>query len=412
MSGLLNEEYSITPSDFKSTFIREKTIEILNNMTDNDFTDIRYVANKVYSDVVDAIRAFDTKWRIPDNLYPYQIAEIILKSKRIIRIALSGLDVDEKNDILGIYKDTDLDSNIGTYSISDVDITRFIHTIAACNIANTNKIKKYLFTHLPRTTVCNNPDLIPVNNGIFNYKTKKLMSFNPKYVFLYKIGTNYNPQATNITIKQDAYNIDWNIEDWIKALSGNNDEKTELLWKIIGAATRRETFWNKMIIIYSCLYPEADGKYTYLELLNNLLGNAAMNMSYYGYKDDMDFYTCIKKTAIISDNDLHGYNNFDIKKANQKCKSILKQDIIKNKNSKWKILEARIKTLMIHFFYEKPDIQPEYKDFFEKHQITIPFENAFDKQQLGYIRNICVKNKDVLEYVLYKVLNTDYYTLE
>lgn len=56
-------------------------------------------------------------------------------------------------------------------------------------------IKKELYDICDVVYVCNNSDLIPLNNGIFNYKNRSFVDFDPSYVFIEKLPISYNPKA-------------------------------------------------------------------------------------------------------------------------------------------------------------------------------------------------------------------------
>lgn len=73
-------------------------------------------------------------------------------------------------------------------------------------------------------------DLVPVKNGIYNKKTKKLEPFSNRYVFTSTIETEYIEEI-------EAPNINgWNVDDWLLDLMSGDKELVKLLWQVISAS--------------------------------------------------------------------------------------------------------------------------------------------------------------------------------
>ena len=70
------------------------------------------------------------------------------------------------------------------------------------------EVKHFLRELLDRKRRCMDPDLIAVNNGIFNYRTKVLEPFKSNKVFLTKSRVDYNPNAKNVVIHNPDDNTD------------------------------------------------------------------------------------------------------------------------------------------------------------------------------------------------------------
>lgn len=65
---------------------------------------------------------------------------------------------------------------------------------------------------------------------------------------------------------------------------------------------------------------------------------------------------------------------------------------------------------MVQCLNEMPKIRDK-SDSFYRRQLFIPFSKCFTGQERKYIKHDYLHRKDVLEYVLHKVLHMDYYTL-
>src|SRR5699024_1817716 len=76
---------------------------------------------------------------------------------------------------------------------------------------------------VPIRKPCREPNLVAVNNGIFDYDTKTMLPFTPDLVFLSKSKVDYNPGAKNVVIHNPDDNTDWDVESWMRELSDDKD---------------------------------------------------------------------------------------------------------------------------------------------------------------------------------------------
>src|SRR5699024_7999070 len=104
--------------------------------------------------------------------------------------------------------------------------------------------------------------LIPVNNGIFNLKTKQLQSFDPKYVFTSKIDTDYIENA-----KHPEFEDGWNVDDWLMEIANNDVEIYNLLWEVISDSINGN--YSRKISIW-LVGDGSNGKGTYQDLIRHV----------------------------------------------------------------------------------------------------------------------------------------------
>lgn len=190
----------------------------------------------------------DERYKLLKTLQPVQIAMCMAKVDGAVRIATSGLNSDPDYDIVGIYQD--MGKNEGIYVTSDDELRA--------------KARKYNpiiqqkdFTELmialrditQRKERCDDPDLIAVNNGLFDYRNKMLLPFDPEYVFMSKSHVDFQTNAPNphITMPDGE---DWDVESWMESLS-DDPEIVQVLWEILGAIIRPNVSWNKSAWLYS-----------------------------------------------------------------------------------------------------------------------------------------------------------------
>lgn len=345
----------------------------------------------------------ELQWRYPDHLFPAQIADILLALFPIVNIACAGIKENHEYDILSIYRKKDEDK--GIYVSAEHDLTRlakeFCYTIT---FKETQEVINIIRNKAPRRERCSNKDLIAVNNGIFNYKTKKLIPFNPDLVFTAKSKVNYNENATNVTIHNPDDNSDWNVESWMNELS-DDPEIVNLLWEILGAIIRPNVSWNKSAWFYS--NTGNNGKGTLCELMRQLCGYGSYaSIPLSDFCKDFMLEPLIRATAIITDENNVG--TYIDKAAN--LKAIITNDVIQI-NRKFKTpIAYKFYGFMVQCLNEMPKIKDK-SDSFYRRQIFVPFTKCFTGHERKYIKNDYLKRPEVLEYVLCKVLNMNYYSL-
>ena len=349
------------------------------------------------------VRASDTKWKIPDKLAPAQIADILLRMYPVANIAYGGLNADAEYDVLSVYQTDGPDKGIytSTYQMFHQLIHQFGYTLSDKDVSETLSI---LRNKAPRQVRCEERNLIAVNNGIFDYDTKQLMPFNSAYVFTSKSKVDYNPNATNVVIHNSDDNTDWDIESWMDDLFDDPDI-TKLMWEIIGAIIRPLVPWGKSAWLYS--NTGNNGKGTLCELMRQITGAGTYaSIPLADFSKDFLLEPLLKASAIIVDENDVG--TFIDKAAN--LKAIITNDVIQM-NRKFKTpIAFRFKGFMVQCLNELPKIK-DRSDSFYRRQLFIPFNKCFTGKERKYIKHDYLHRKDVLEYVLYKVLNTDYYTL-
>lgn len=343
------------------------------------------------------------KWSIPESLPFSVIAEIMLHLYTICRVSCSGENSDSDYDLLAIYQTDGPDK--GTYVTSE-DTFRAVMRQFNYNLTKREfeEVMLYMHDKAPRRTRCMDRDMIAVNNGIFNYTTKTLMPFTPDLIFLTKSHVNYNPNAQNISIYNPDDKTDWNIEDWIADLSDDPDV-VNLIWEILGAIIRPHVRWGKSAFFYS--ESGNNGKGSLCELMRQLCGKGAYtSIPISDFSKDFMLEPLIRSTAIIVDeNDVGLYID---RAAN--LKAVITNDVIQI-NRKFKTpVDYQFYGFMVQCLNEFPRIKDK-SDSWYRRQLFVPFDKCFTGHERKYIKNDYLHRKEVLEYVLYKVLNMNYYTL-
>lgn len=407
----------------KSKTIQEVTISCMESHGKiKSFDEIAEIEEELLSKIEEAFDAHnvvcdkDKKWKVPDSLNAAQIAEVMARGFHIIKVNLCNRISDDEYTLLGLYVDETIakiignDDSIGTYTIEENHLRQIANAFNF--LLSSREIDEVLLSLkrkqtdiVPIRQRCADRDLIAVGNGIFNYVTKQLLPFSAEYVFLSKSPVNYDANANNVCIHNNDDCTDWDVESWMQSLSPNDIEVAELLWEVVGATIRPNVRWNKSAWLYS--EQGNNGKGTLCEMLRQLCGEkncASIPLS--DFSKDFALEPLLRSTAIVVDeNDVGTY----IDKAGN-LKSVITNDVIAI-NRKFKTPVAfQFKGFMLQCLNELPRIKDKSDSFFRR-QLFIPMKACFTGVERPYIKTDYLHRQDVLEYILYRVLNMNYYTL-
>lgn len=360
-------------------------------------------------DLENTVKAKNEKWKIMDKLESAQIASIVNALYHVILVD-TGDDEDDDGEEevdrlpLAIYRSDG--PNKGIY----VSSQRVFEKIAAQYRygMDTYDMKKYiaeLRRLAPKKSRCNARNLIAVNNGIFDYDTKQLLPFTPDLIFTSKSKVNYNPNAKNPVIHNPDDGTDWDVESWMADLS-DDPEIVNVLWQILGAVIRPNVAWGKAAWLYS--ESGNNGKGTLCQFMRDLCGKkACVSISLSDFSKDFMLEPLLHASAIIVDeNDVGTYID---KAAN--LKSVVTGDsCLVNRKFKQPI-DIQFRGFMVQCLNSMPKIRDK-SDSFYRRQLFIPFTKCFTGAERKYIKQDYLHRQDVLEYVLYRVLNMNYYELD
>lgn len=368
-------------------------------------------ACKDHNDKVKSNAIIDTNWKIPDTLAFWQIADIMRELFHIRRISCCPQNSDGDYDLLCIYVDDTVAANTGLYHLKGLytdseDVFKIIAAKFNPGITSkeTEEMLQVLRRDSPRVQRTLDRDLVPVANGIFNYKTKIKKDFDPDHVFLSKSMVAYNPNAVNPIITNPADGTVWDVETWMSELS-DDPEVVNLLWEIIGAVIRPYVRWNKSAWLYS--ESGNNGKGTLCELMRALCGDSSYaSIPLVDFSKDFALEPLVRASAIIVDeNDVGTF----IDKAGN-LKSVITNDVIQI-NRKFKVpIAYQFYGFMVQCLNEFPRIRDK-SDSFYRRQLFIPMEKCFTGKERKYIKEDYLHRKEVLEYIMKRVLEMDYYTL-
>ena len=334
---------------------------------------------------------------------PAQIADILLHTHHIKQLALAGLDNSDEYDILGVYQPDG--ENEGLYitdqRVFDRLIREYDYTIDDKGI---KEVMKKLQAFAPRTARCTEKDFVAVRNGIFDYRSKTLLPFSHEYVFTAKSKVNYNPNARNIVIHNPDDGTDWDVESWMEDLF-DDPELVQLMWEVIGAVLRPNVPWNKSTWFLS--ETGNNGKGTLCALMRNTLGAGThASIPLLDFSKDFVLVPLITANSVIVDENSVG---IFIDSADNLKAAITGDVILVNRKFKDPVM-IKFRGMIIQCVNEVPRVRDRSQSFMRRFLI-IPFTKCFTGVERKYIKEDYLARKEVLEYVLYKVLNMNYYEL-
>lgn len=380
VDAALQSTNPVTPNELKGTIIANSRNEIL---------------------IYNSIAQPGTKWKVPTELVPSQVAYILIHMHKVALIETGVSENDEEKLLLGIYVDDGSDK--GIYVTTETQIRRIARQYKkSLTRKELGEVMDILREEAPKVRRCEEENLVPVNNGIFNFDTKKLMPFTPDRVFLSKVKVNYNPMARNFTIHNDEDGTDWDVESWMLEIMDNKKDMAELIWQVIGAVVRPFVSWDRACFMYS--ESGNNGKGTLCALMRNLVGQGSYaSISLSDFSKDFMLEPLTYATAIIVDeNDVGTYID---KAAN--LKAVISNDVIQL-NRKFKAaISFQFRGFMVQCLNEMPRIKDK-SDSFYRRQLFIPFTKCFTGKERKYIKSDYLNRQEVLEYVLYRVLNMNY----
>jgi len=389
------------------SYITDKYLK--NYMNPDNFYKLEDIADEILG-ITRALFSFhnavcpEHKWSVPQELIPAQIADIMLRIYHIRNINYIGLNADQEYDILSIYQE--YGENEGIYVSDEYEFTRIIRDF---NYKIDKRKIKEVFDILKvkskRVERCSHRDLVAVNNGIFNYGTKMLKPFSPDYVFISKCRVDYNPAATNPVIHSCIDNTIWDVNTWLKELFPDGSDIPDTIWQIMGAMIRPNVNWNK-----SCWFVSekgCNGKGSLCVLMRNLVGEkSCASLSLEDFNDKYRPSDLIGKQANICDENSVG--TFIDQAA--VLKAIITNDPFVAERKFRHPISIRFSGMCIECLNEMPRVKDKSESFYRR-LLFIPFLKSFTGKERPYIKNDYLNRTDVLEYVLYKLLHTNYYEI-
>ena len=392
--------------DNEKSYSMLQRFEIVGNEKDKNFTYlVNYKLNKPISSTGELhwrLFTIGEQWRVENTkidkygnekipVMNFNIISNILKKH--IPMRLTG----ETEDTSIIYS---YNFSEGIYTGQEAYINRAIAKLEfRFDPRKYTQVNKYLKTQLPFLSKLENKNLIAVNNGVFNNKTKQLEPFNPNYFITSKLATRYNIKAiSNYSTIEDTY---FNVDSWFLSIANGNEELVKLLWEIVNEAINPNHTREKMAILYG---EGNNGKGTFQSMLTNLIGIENIStLTPHDFSGEFKLEMLQGKVCNIGDDISNKYLD-DV----SNLMSIVTGDPVAVNRKGKSVITARFKLLNIFSANKLPKVRNKSQGAYRR-LLIIPFNADFNGQvQDRRIKEEYLKNKIILEYILYKALHLDF----
>lgn len=250
------------------------------------------------------------------------------------------------------------------------------------------------------------PDLIPLQNGVFNYKTKVLLPFSCDMVFVKKIPINFNPLRNTAPVYKNDDGTEWNIDDWLLSLS-DDPETAHLLLQVCGAVLRPYAGWEEILFLYSAV--GRNGKGTFCALLRELAGEGNYaSISLKQMTRRFGLSQLLDVSAVITDE--NSVATEDIIKDIENVKAITTGDHIQLERKYKNPVDFQYKGIVVQCLNNLPQFSDQTSSM-KRRMLFVSFPKTFTGCDNKAIKADYLHRKDTLEYIVWKVLADmpDYY---
>jgi putative DNA primase/helicase len=337
----------------------------------------------------------------PSSLPPLAIAMAMRRLFRIVVVRPSGISEGEARarGMLARYEWTGPDAGlyVGRLEYLRSIVRRFDSGLPK---ESATLVLDLVRSHADVVETNDNRDLIAVNNGIFDFVNKELMPFSPEHVFLSKVRTNYDPNAVTSPTITNPDGTEWEIERWAIDLF-DDEERTQLLWEVLGAAVRPLVSWNKAV--YPFDEDGENGKGTFLVLVRCLLGAGSwVSIPIAEFANKFQLAQIVNKSLVVTDENDVG--SFSDRLANYKA--VITGDVITIEEKFEKPYSYVPKVFVIQCLNAFPKAKDTSRSHYRR-QLFWPFSKSFTGSANSLIKEDYLTRREVLEYVLHRVLHAE-----
>jgi len=388
-------------------------VSVIKNESDLDLVEEELLTKTQEAfDEHNAVCDKNKKWKNPDTLSVYQTSEVMQKVFTIKNVSFSDVEIKKTNTLTCIYindlvirlmknKDRDLSDSKGLFSPDETIIKEIASII---NVESTYQFIENLLDKIRNSSACvqrcPNPDLIPVGNGVFDYKTKNLLAFDSELVFMSKSPINYNPMAVNkVFINPDG--TTWDYENWLSTLS-DDDEVVEVLKLIPSCLLRVNVRWNRALFLLG--NNGNNGKSTLLNCWRNLLGKSAWcSIPLADFSKEFRLEPLIHSQAVIVDE--NDTSDFISKVGN--LKAVITNDVIQINRKFKEAITFQFKGFMVQALNDTPKFNDLSESWYRR-QLYLPMTKCFTGKENSAIKEVYLCDTGTLEYIMKIALESNF----
>ncbi|CCW05901.1 MULTISPECIES: phage/plasmid primase, P4 family [Bacillus] len=379
LDGLKATYQQPIPNDSFHLYIKDSpTIDLKKELRDRYFRELAEIEAEG--------EANGGKGRKPTTISPIRCAEILPEYISFILFDY------EENTRLAMYQPIE-----GTYTRNVTLIKRVISWLEPkLNNSKAEDVIYHLTNKADMKEKTESRYLIPVKNGVFNLKTKKLEQFNPNYVFTTKITTSYVDYPINPVIDG------WDVHSWINSIACGDLEIEKLLWQVINDSLNGNYTRKKAIFLVG---DGNNGKGTFQELIINLIGIQNIATLKVNEFDERFRLSALEgKTAVIGDDVPVNVYIDDSSNFNSVVTGDRVQVEFKNKP----LYSTAFRCSVIQSTNGMPKFKNKTNGTIRR-IVIVPFKADFNGSVENFkIKDEYIRNEKVLQYVLHKAIHLDF----
>ena len=333
---------------------------------------------------------------IPKRLEPYTLAKLIMEFHYIKNVNWGGTD-NPANSLLAVYNPSE-----GIYDTNESCIRNAVRAIAPTIKKNELEETTKLIADLAECVQVNSdPDLIPVANGIYDFKNKILKPFTPDFVSLYKSPIPYDDQAMISPVLYCNDGTPFVFDLWLADLFDNDQELTMLAWQMIGATLRCYVSWNKCFILYNTV--GCNGKGCLVKLIEQLVGEKNVSSIPFSKFGERFGLSALPHSMVVATNE---NATSDYTKLANKIKEVITGDSVEIEIKYKNPFTFKYRGLLIECCNKLPSFGDQTESLYRRF-ILMPFDKTFVGNEKPEIKEKLLTDPSVLRYILHKVLNSD-----
>ncbi|MCI2170985.1 DNA primase family protein [Schleiferilactobacillus perolens] len=300
----------------------------------------------------------------------------------------------------------------GIYDGDPLQIQRWVHLLAPnTSEPRVKEVAYFLQGYVGVQSLEDNPQLVPVGNGIYDYRTQKLLPFSPKYFFTAKTATNYvkNCKEPKILVSKSTGEV-WQPSEFIKSLAVGNPQVVKLLFEVIADAANGNYSRGQAIFLVGSTVSTSEngsnGKGTFQDLVQAIVGDE--NTAHLKV-DEMDkrfaIINLLGKSVNIGD-DLQANVYIDnSSNFNSATTGDMLYSDVKNK----KPVALRFKGAMIQSTNEMPRFKNQTGGTYRR-MVLVPFNAHFSGENDNpEVKNDYIHRQDVREWFLAQALEMPFF---
>ena len=277
MDGLVFDDEAVSLAN-----IRERVLVTVNARVDREI-----MAATVEAGDKGAEKKLREKGLVYLSCLPPELAARIIVAKRGIRSVVpteSAIHMDAKGRVC-IYECDPMSRRYGTWRAVDVNIDGLDWACELCPSPSAKWVKEFagFVVEIARTkerriALCRDKDLVWLANGIFNYRTKELMSFTPELVSYIKARAVWHggepPMPCHELLRDGEPTGEFiDADEWLDSLV---DAETKLrLLEAMGAGLRPRVVWECMAYLYN--EHGSSGKSTVIRAVTSMCGEMGID---------------------------------------------------------------------------------------------------------------------------------------